>query len=76
MAKKNKFIKVLHYFSKNLLVMIGIVMIWRGIWVLLDILDGILFGQDYHWSTAVLGVLGGLLLLYLPDKDLDEIKKL
>ncbi len=76
MARKNKLIKLLHYFSKNLLVMVGIVLIWRGIWVLLDQLDLVLFGEDQHALTAALGVFAGLLILYLPDKDLDEIRKL
>ncbi len=76
MARKNKMVTLFQYFAKNLVVMIGIVMIWRGIWVLLDVLDEKLFGQSQHWLTAVLGVLVGLLLLYLPDKDLDEIRKL
>jgi hypothetical protein len=76
MPRKNKMVLLLQYFAKNLMVMVGIVMIWRGIWVLLDVVDEMIFGQSQHWLTAALGVLAGLLLLYLPDKDLDEIKKL
>lgn len=55
--------------------MIGIVMIWRGVWILLDIADNLLF-KGSNYLTAIGGVIAGLLLLYLPDKDLDEIKKL
>lgn len=72
---KNKLINLIHYFAKNLLVMIGIVMIWRGIWVLLDLLDERV-GLHWQWLTAPGGILAGLLILYLPDKDLDEIRKL
>lgn len=75
MAKKNKFVGLIHYFSKNLFVIIGIVLMWRGVWVLLDLVDESL-GMDFRWITAPVGILVGILILYLPDKDLDEIKKL
>ena len=54
---------------------IGLVLIWRGIWSLLDALDYWLFGGNHVWS-AVIGIVIGLLILYLPDKDLKEIEKL
>lgn len=72
---KNKLIGLLQYFSKNLLTVAGIVMIWRGVWSILDVIDERLFGGP-HLLTAVLSMILGLLVLYLPDKDLDEIKKL
>lgn len=72
---KSKFINLMHYFSKNLLTVVGIVLIWRGIWSLLDILDDLLFGGP-HVLSAAAAIIAGLLVLYLPDKDLDEIKKL
>ncbi|NCU41463.1 MAG: hypothetical protein EOM19_01925 [Candidatus Moranbacteria bacterium] len=63
------------YFSKNILVVIGVVLIWRGIWYILDYLDTWFFGGSHFW-TAFFGIIAGLLLLYLPDKDLKELEKL
>ena len=63
------------YFSKNIRTILGIVLIWRGIWYMLDILDRFVFGEK-HLPTAVAGIIIGFLLLYLPDRDLKEIEKL
>lgn len=63
------------YFSKNLLVVLGVVLIWRGIWHILDFLDVIIFGGNGLW-TALGGIIVGLLVLYLPDGDLKELKQL
>lgn len=67
--------KLFQYFAKNIFVAIGLVLIWRGIWSLLDALDYWLFGGNHVW-TAVMGIFVGLMILYLPDKDLKEIEKL
>lgn len=67
--------KLFQYFAKNIFVAIGLVLIWRGIWSLLDALDYWLFGGNHVWSAAI-GIVIGLLILYLPDKDLKEIEKL
>jgi hypothetical protein len=71
--KKNKF--SLPYLSKNIFVVIGLVLIWRGIWYVLDILDVWFFGGGHFW-TALLGIIVGLAILYIPDHDLKEIEKL
>lgn len=63
------------YLAKNFSVVIGLVLIWRGIWYVLDGIDQMFFGGSHTW-TAVLGILVGLGILYLPDKDLKEIEKL
>jgi len=63
------------YFGKSLSTVVGLVLIWRGIWYILDGLDIHIFGGS-HIYTAVGGVIVGLLILYLPDKDLKEIEKL
>lgn len=63
------------YFLKNLNRIIGIVLIWRGIWYLLDYIDKI-FLHSGHALSALVGVVLGLALLYLPDKDLKELEKL
>jgi hypothetical protein len=65
----------LRYFTKNLGIIVGIVLIWRGVWVVLDHVDLLLFGAN-HWATALLGIVAGFLILYLPDHDLKEIEKL
>ena len=63
------------YFTKNISIVIGLVLIWRGIWYVLDGLDNWFFGGSHFW-TAVVGIIVGLLILYIPDKDLKEIEKL
>ena len=66
---------LVHYIAKNLYVVIGIVLVWRGIWYVLDALDDLLFG-GHHMATAIGGIILGVILLYLPDKDLKELEKL
>jgi len=73
MKKDNTF--TFAYFGKNMAVVIGLVLIWRGIWHVLDEIDIVYFGGDYFW-TAIGGLVVGLLILYLPDHDLKEIQKL
>jgi hypothetical protein len=63
------------YFLKNLNRIIGIVLIWRGIWYLLDYIDKVFFNSR-HALSALVGVILGLVLLYLPNKDLKELEKL
>jgi len=70
---KSKF--PLRYFAQNLFIIIGIILIWRGIWYVLDELDKLLFGGSHIW-TALMGIILGLVMIYLPDRDLKEIEKL
>ena len=65
----------LAYFTRNFSIVVGLVLIWRGIWYVLDALDSQFFGQSHLW-TALGGIILGLIILYLPDKDLKEIEKL
>lgn len=67
--------KILKYFVNHIFVIIGLIMIWRGIWYILDGIDIWIFGQYNHW-TGLLGIVIGLLIIYIPDKDLKEIEKL
>jgi len=71
--KKNKM--SLNYLAKNISIVIGLVLIWRGIWYVLDGIDKWIFGGSHVW-TAVVGIIIGLVILYLPDGDLKEIEKL
>lgn len=63
------------YIARNLSVVVGIVLIWRGIWYALDAIDVFLFGGSHSW-TAIGGIVLGLVVLYIPDKDLKELGKL
>ena len=66
---------LLAYFGQNLSIVIGLVLIWRGVWYVLDWLD-LRFLNNEHLYTALGGIIVGLLILYLPDKALKEISKL
>lgn len=65
----------LSYFARNLSIVLGLVLAWRGVWYVLDGIDKWLFGGS-HTYTAVLGIIIGFIVLYLPDGDLKEISKL
>lgn len=65
----------LRYLATNLSVVIGLVLVWRGVWYVLDGLDVLFFGGNHFWS-AIGGIVLGLAILYFPDKDLKEISKL
>ena len=72
--KKDKKLTIRH-FARDLSIVVGLVLIWRGIWYILDAIDIEFFGQSHFW-TALSGIIVGLLILYIPDKDLKEIEKL
>lgn len=63
------------YFAKNLATIVGIVLVWRGVWYVLDEVDLLLFGGSPLY-TALIGIVVGFLVLYIPDRDLKEIEKL
>ena len=67
--------KLFQYFVKNITIVVSLVLIWRGIWYTLDGIDRI-FLDGSHRFTAIGGIIIGIILLYLPDKDLKEIEKL
>lgn len=66
---------LVRYFTHNIAVVVGVVFVWRGIWHLLDIVDIRIFDGNLAY-TAVGGIILGLLILYLPDKDLKELGNL
>ncbi|PJE50750.1 MAG: hypothetical protein COV29_03390 [Candidatus Yanofskybacteria bacterium CG10_big_fil_rev_8_21_14_0_10_36_16] len=70
---KNKI--TLRTLSRNISIVLGLVLIWRGIWYVLDWIDVWLFNGGHAW-TAIGGIVLGLFILWLPDKDLKEIEKL
>ncbi|MEK7217664.1 MAG: hypothetical protein AAB374_01575 [Patescibacteria group bacterium] len=63
------------YFTKNISIAIGIILIWRGVWVMLDLLDSVLFGGN-HVVTAVAGIIVGIVILYLPERNLKALERL
>ncbi|MDD4352160.1 MAG: hypothetical protein PHU71_04225 [Candidatus Gracilibacteria bacterium] len=72
MFNKKKFSFSLHprkNFLGTLLVVIGIVLIWRGIWDLADIY----FLPEHPVLSNVIGIALGTLILYLPDNDVGEL---
>ena len=72
---KKNISETIRYFAKSIVIVIGIVLIWRGIWYVLDYFDMVLF-QGNHMPLAAAGIIIELLMLYLPDRDLKEIEKL
>lgn len=65
----------LKYLATNISIVVGLVLVWRGAWYALDGFDKLVFGGSHIW-TALGGIVIGLIILYLPDKDLKEIGKL
>lgn len=65
----------LSFLAKNLGIVIGLVLVWRGVWHILDGVDMYVLDGN-QMITAFGGIIIGLLMLYLPDKDLKEISKL
>ncbi len=63
------------YFIKNISVAVGIILIWRGIWIVLDLFDKLIFDGN-HIITAIGGIIVGILMLYLPDKNLKALERL
>lgn len=71
--KKRK--DIIHYFSKNIITVIALVMVWRGVWYILDGFDTWLFGE-YGAMSGLIGVIIGIAILYIPDQNLKEIEKI
>ena len=67
--------QLIAYFARNIFIVVGLVLIWRGIWYVLDEIDIVFFGSS-HIFTALGGRRIVHIDLYLPDHDLKEISKL
>lgn len=68
MSRKPSFKRHLH----NFLIIVGIVLMWRGIWYILDRFDAAVFGGS-HLLTAILGIAIGTALIYLLDWELEDV---
>ena len=65
----------LEYFTKSIVVAVGLILVWRGVWVALDIVDKWLFGGN-HIVTAIIGIVVGLSFIYFPEKNLKTLERL
>lgn len=63
------------YLIKNISIVLGLVLVWRGLWYALDWADTRFLGGSHVWS-ALGGIILGLILLYIPDKDFRNIERL
>ena len=59
-------------FRESLMVLIAAVLIWRGIWVLLDLVDERFFGGS-HVLSAIIGIAIGGVMVYFADRDLEDL---
>lgn len=57
------------YFFRDLIIVIGVVLVWRGIW---HLADRFLFPEN-PFLSEILSIVCGLFLLYLPDGDLSHL---
>lgn len=56
-------------FLWTLLIAVAVILVWRGVWNLVDIY----FLPEYPILSNVLGILLGVLIIYLPDRTLKEL---
>ncbi|MBP6886206.1 MAG: hypothetical protein KBC02_03110 [Candidatus Pacebacteria bacterium] len=75
MTKRRRLHHRLSYFTSSFATITGVVLVWRGVWYGLDWLEKNILPQE-HWITLPLGVVLGFFILYLPDRNLEEIRKL
>ena len=57
------------HFVRNLVIAIGVVLVWRWVWHLADVY---LLPQHPVWSSIV-SLIVGILILYLPDGTLEHL---
>ncbi len=62
----------LHHCAKSISCVLGVVLIWHGIGWGIEYLSEYYFA-GYEGILAMLAIVLGLLVLYLPDGDLDEL---
>ena len=60
MKKNKQFI----YFSRYLIASVGLVLVWRGLWFILDQIELSLLGGN-HAGMAIASVIAGMYILYL-----------
>lgn len=65
----------IRYLKENLGIALGLVLIWRGIWLALDAIDYYFLGGT-HWISALVGIILGILVIYLPHHNLRALERL
>ena len=73
--RKRPSIKIPKKIKEAIITVVGVVLVWRGIWLMLDAIDTWFFGGS-HFATGVMGFLAGFWLLYYLDNDLEELRVL
>ncbi len=71
MAKKVR--EHLHHCAKSISCVSGVVLIWYSIWWFIDYLEDLFFVGHEGW-LALIAFIVGIGVLYLPDKDLNELQ--
>lgn len=64
--------KHLHHCAKSVTCVTGVVFIWYGIWWCIDFLQEMFFPEQ-EALVALSALVIGFGILYLPDRDLDEL---
>lgn len=64
--------KFLKRFISSLYVIVGVVFIWRGAWIILDLIDEKFFGGN-NVLFAVFAIAAGIILLELHDHRYDKM---
>lgn len=73
--EKRKKERAFAHIVSRLYTVLGIVLVWRAIWYILDELDKWLFGGS-HLEISIMSLVLGVILLFVPDWDLKEIEKI
>lgn len=58
-----------------LITVTGVVLVWRGIWLILDTLDILIF-HGMHALTGAVGVVIGMYILWRHHKNFNELRSL
>jgi hypothetical protein len=63
------------YFTKSVVIALGLILIWRGVWYGLDLIDSLIFGGN-HVVTVIIGIVVGFACIYLPERNLETLERL
>lgn len=63
---------IIRKLKSSLYVIIGVVFIWRGVWVVLDVIDHKYFGGNNLWFAGLMIVVG-LVFMELHDHRYDKL---
>ncbi len=72
MTKRKRVREHLHHCARSLSCVTGVVLIWSGIGIALEYVQQLFF-VGHELLLALGALILGILILYLPDRDLDEL---